>query len=146
LPEDHQGVVNTPAYRASTILFPNLAAFEAAEKGEYPHSTYGRYGTRTTEELEKTLAVLEGADHSIVLSSGMAAIAVALMAFLKQGDHLLMVDSVYGPARRLCEYELKRYGVETTYYDPAIGEGIASLIKSNTRVIYAESPGSLTFE
>lgn len=145
-PEDHLGVVNTPVYRGSTILFPTLEAFEAAERGEHPHPTYGRYGTRTTTELEKSLATLEGADNAIVLSSGMAAITVSLMTFLKAGDHLLMVDTSYAPSRRMCDYELKRFGVETTYYDPAIGAGIAQLIRPNTRVVYVESPGSLTFE
>jgi len=145
-PEDHGGVVNIPAYRASTILFPNLASFEAAERGEYHRSTYGRYGTPSTEALEDTINKLEGADHSIILSSGMAAIATSLLAFLRSGDHLLMVDAVYGPTRRFCDQALKRSGVETTYYDPLIGAGIASLIKENTKVIYVESPGSLTFE
>jgi cystathionine beta-lyase len=145
-PDEHRGVVNTPPYRASTILFPTLAAFEAADRGECPYPTYGRYGTISTETLEKSLAILEGADHAIVLSSGLAAIVLALMTHLKSGDHLLMVDSVYGPARRFCDFELKRFGVETTYYDPTIGGDIASLIKSNTRVVYVESPGSLTFE
>lgn len=146
MPDEHRGAVNTPPYRASTILFPNFASFEAGEKGEYPYPTYGRYGTVSTDILENSIAVLEGADHAIVTSSGLAAIVLALSTFLKNGDHLLMVDSVYGPARRFCEYELKRYGVEITYYDPTIGAGIASLIKSNTRVVYVESPGSLTFE
>jgi len=145
-PEDHQGVVNTPVYRASTILFPTVADFEAAERGQYPLSTYGRYGTRTSAELEKSLAMLDGADHAIVLSSGLAAITTSLLSTLRAGDHLLMVDTVYGPARRFCEYELKRFGVETTYYDPCIGAGIAELMKSNTRVVYVESPGSQTFE
>ncbi len=145
-PEEHRGAVNLPAYRASTILFPNLAAFESAERGDHPHATYGRYGTRSTEELESAIATLEGADHAIVTSSGLAAIVTALMAFLKSGDHLLMVDSVYGPSRRMCDNVLKRMGVEVTYYDPLIGAGIAALIKDNTRVVYVESPGSLTFE
>lgn len=145
-PEDHQGAVNLPTYRASTILFSNLAEFESAERGEHPHSIYGRYGTRSTEELEKVIATLEGADHAIVTSSGLAAIATSLMAFLKSGDHLLMVDSAYGPTRRLCDNVLKRLGVEITYYDPLIGAGIASLMKDNTKVVYVESPGSLTFE
>lgn len=145
-PDNHRGVVNTPPYRASTILFPTLAEFEAADRGECAYPTYGRYGTMSTETLEKSLAVLEGADHAIVTSSGLAAIVLSLLTYLKSGDHLLMVDSVYGPARRFCDFELKRFGVETTYYDPTIGDGIASLIKSNTRVVYVESPGSLTFE
>lgn len=145
-PDDHRGVVNTPVYRASTILFPTVADFDAAERGTYAGITYGRYGTRTSEELEKSLAMLDGADHAMVTSSGLAAITVSLLSTLRSGDHLLMVDTVYGPARRFCEYELKRFGVETTYYDPTIGAGIADLIKSNTRVVYVESPGSQTFE
>jgi cysteine-S-conjugate beta-lyase len=145
-PDEHRGAVNLPTYRASTILFPNLASFEAAERGEWPHSIYGRYGTRTSEELETAIAQLENADHAIVTSSGLAAITTALMSFLKAGDHLLMVDSVYGPTRRMCDNVLKRLGVEVTYYDPLVGAGIAALIKDNTRVVYVESPGSLTFE
>jgi cysteine-S-conjugate beta-lyase len=143
---EHRGVVNLPPYRASTILFPTLAEFELAERGEHPHPSYGRYGTPSTEALEETIATLEGADYAIVTSSGLAAIVLALTNFLKSGDHMLMVDSVYGPARRFCDLELKKYGVEVTYYDPLIGAGIASLMKSNTKVVYVESPGSLTFE
>ena len=145
-PEDHRGVVNTPVYRGSTILFNSLADFEKAESGQWAHPVYGRYGTRTSEELEETLAKLEGADHAIALSSGMAAIAVSLLAFVKSGDHILMVDNTYAPARRFCDHELKKCGVEVTYYDPTIGAGIAALIKPNTKVVYVESPGSLTFE
>ncbi len=146
-PEDHRGVVNTPVYRGSTILFPNLAAFEAADNGTATDPIYGRYGTRTTTELEEALAALEGADHAIITSSGLAAIVVALSAFLKSGDHLLMVDNTYGATRRYCDNELKRFGVETTYYDPALSAaGLEALIKSNTKIIFVESPGSLTME
>ena len=145
-PEAHRGAVSIPVYRASTILFPTLETFLQADRGEAPHPSYGRYGTPTTDALEKMLAEFEGADHSIVFSSGMAAIATSLYTFLQAGDHLLMVDSTYAPARRFCEYELKRYGVEVTYYDPTIGAGIAALIKDNTKVVFTESPGSLTFE
>lgn len=145
-PEDHRGVVNPPVYRGSTILFPSLAAFESADNGEFPGPIYGRYGTRSTTELEETLATLEGADRAIVTSSGLAAIVVALTAFLKHGDHLLMVDTVYGSTRRFCDMELRRYGVDVTYYDPHIGADIDKLIRDNTRVIYVESPGSLTME
>ncbi len=145
-PEKHRGVVNTPVYRASTILFPTLAEFEAAERGECSYATYGRYGTPTTEALEKTIAQLEGADHAIVLSSGVAAVVLTLLTFLRSGDHLLMTDSVYGPTRRFCDHELKRFGVETTYYDPLIGAGIKDLMRDNTKIVFVESPGSLTFE
>jgi cystathionine beta-lyase len=142
---DTYGIVNIPPYRASTILFPTFKEFEQAESGQRQYS-YGRYGTPSTHALETTIATLEDADHAIVTSSGLAAIVVALMAFLKSGDHLLMVDSVYGPARRFCEKELRKFGVEITYYEPLIGGDIASLIKENTKVVYLESPGSLTFE
>lgn len=144
--EDHRGVVNTPVYRGSTILFPDLATFEAADSGKLSQPIYGRYGTRTTTELEEALATLEGADHAIITSSGLAAIVVALNAFLSAGDHLLMVDTTYGATRRYCDHELKRFGIETTYYDPAIGAGIKDLIRDNTKIVFVESPGSLTLE
>jgi cystathionine beta-lyase len=78
--------------------------------------------------------------------SGLTATTLPLLALLSAGDHLLMVDSVYGPTRRFCENHLKRNGIEVTYYDPLIGGDIATLFKPNTRVVFAESPGSLTFE
>lgn len=145
-PDDHRGAINTPVYRASTILFPTLAAFETAENNTCPYPTYGRYGTISTNTLEESLAVLDGADHAIVTSSGLSAIVLALTTFLKNGDHLLMVDTTYGCTRRFCDNELKGMGVETTYYDPMIGAGIAALMKPNTKVVYVESPGSITFE
>lgn len=145
LAQGHDGSVNVPPHRASTILFPNLKGFEQAERGE-SYYTYGRYGTPSTDALETTIAALEEADHATVTSSGLAAIVVALMAYLKAGDHLLMVDSVYSPARRFCERELKKFGIDITYYDPLVGAGITSLLKPNTKVVYMESPGSLTFE
>lgn len=145
-PDAHLGVVSLPVYHASTILFKNLDDYEAGEKGQYPHSTYGRFGTPTTQALEEAVASLEGADHCITTASGMAAIVSALYSFLNNGDHLLITDSVYGPCRRFCDQELKRFGVEVTYYDPHAGKDIAKLIKPNTKVVYTESPGSLTFE
>ncbi|MEZ5691608.1 MAG: cystathionine beta-lyase [Rickettsiales bacterium] len=145
-PDIHRGSVNIPPYRASTVLFPNLAAFEAAEQGKSAMPTYARFGTPSTEALENVIAELEGADHSIVTASGLAAIVSSIMAFVSSGDHLLMVDNAYAPNRRFCDQELKRFGVEVTYYDPTVGAGIAGLIKENTKVIFVESPGSLTFE
>lgn len=145
-PDTHRGAVSVPVYRASTILFPNLAAFEKADRGQCEYPTYGRFGTPSTEALENAIAKLEGADYSIVTSSGLSAIVASLVAFLNAGDHLLMVDNTYGPTRRFCDQELKRLGVEITYYDPCIGAGIAELIKENTKVVFTESPGSLTFE
>jgi len=144
--DGYGGAVNQPPHRASTILFPNVAALEAAEQANIPGATYGRYGTPSSMALEAAMATLEGADHAIVTASGLAAIVTALTACLKSGDHLLMVDSVYGPTRRFCDLVLREFGVETTYYDPLVGAGIEALFKPNTKVVYIESPGSLTFE
>ena len=146
-PYDNHGVVNPPVYHASTILFPTVAAMEAARAQRFgPGTRYGRYGTPTTFALEEALAAIEGGHRAMVLPSGLAAIAAALLGCLKAGDHLLMVDAVYGPARNLCNTVLARYGVDSTFYDPAVGAGIAELMRPNTKVVYVESPGSLTFE
>ena len=145
-PGEHQGAVNPPVYHTSTILFPTMADFESARKGTYPHSTYGRYGTESNRALEQTIAELEGADYALLVPSGMAAISTALLALLKQGDHILVADTVYEPTRHFCDQELARFGIETTYYDPMAGSSIAGLMRENTKVVYVESPGSLTFE
>jgi cystathionine beta-lyase len=145
-PEKHDGAVNIPVYRASTIVFPTLDDYEAAEKGTYGKPTYGRYGSEATLGLEEALARLEGADHAMLTASGVAAITVALLSFVKAGDHILMADTVYGPARRFCNEHLAKLGVETTFFDPLIGSEIRALMKPNTKIVYVESPGSLTFE
>jgi len=147
-PKSQHGVVNLPVYHASTILYPNIAAFKnrAAGGRKYRGVRYGAYGTPTTFALADAMAELEGGAGGVVTSSGLAAVTMALAAFLNSGDHLLMVDSVYTPTRDFCDSVLRRLGVETTYYDPLIGEGIAKLIRSDTRVVFTESPGSLTFE
>lgn len=146
-PEANFGVVNPPVYHASTILFPTLAAIEAAQKSKSKNQMrYGRYGTPTTFALQDAIAELEGGYAAFAVGSGAAAILAVLMAFTKSGDHVLCVDTAYAPTRRYCDVVLKRYGVETTYYDPAIGAGIAALIKPNTTLCMLESPGSMTFE
>jgi cysteine-S-conjugate beta-lyase len=146
-PEANFGVVNPPVYHASTILFPTLEAIETAQKSKTKNQMrYGRYGTPTTFALQDAIAELEGGYAAFAVGSGAAAILAVLMAFTKSGDHVLCVDSAYAPTRRYCDVVLKRYGVETTYYDPAIGAGIASLIKPNTTLCMLESPGSMTFE
>jgi cysteine-S-conjugate beta-lyase len=147
-PEAHDGAVNPPVYHASTILSANMAEWEAKrESGKrFDVVRYGLLGTPTTFALEEAVAAIEGGYRAMLMSSGLAAVTAPLEACLKCGDHLLMVDSVYGPARNFCEKVLTRYGIETTYYDPLIGEGIARLMRHNTRVVYVESPGSLTFE
>jgi cystathionine beta-lyase len=146
-PEGNFGVVNPPVYHASTILYPTLDALEAAQKHREPGKTYyGRSGTPTQFALEEAVAALDGGYRAIAVSSGVAAVTAAILAFVKTGDHVLMVDSVYGPTRRFCDTLLARLGVSTTYYAPSIGAGIAALLRPETRVVFLESPGSLTFE
>jgi cystathionine beta-lyase len=123
-----------------------VADLRAKSKEKFDTVYYGRYGTPTTFALEQAVADLEEADKAVALPSGLAAVAGALFSFLKAGDHLLMVDNVYEPTRVLCDQQLARLGISTTYYDPMVGAGIAALIKPNTRVVYLESPGSHTFE
>jgi cysteine-S-conjugate beta-lyase len=148
-PHGNHGIVNPPVYHASTILFPTMAAYEAIgprrDSGERVVS-YGRRGTPTTFALEDVVAEIEGGAGCALFPSGLAAIVSTLMAFVKTGDHVLCVDTVYGPARRTCDQVLKKFGVETTYYDPLIGGGIRELIRPNTRIVYVESPGTQTFE
>ena len=136
------GMVNPPIYHASTILFPDLATYKSG-KQKY---RYARRGTPTSRALETAIAELEGGFDCKVASSGLAAVSCALFAFLKTGDHLLMVDSVYAPARHFCNTVLKRFGIETTYYDPQLGAKVSDLMQPNTRVVYCESPGSQTME
>jgi cystathionine beta-lyase len=148
-PHRNHGVVNPPVLHASTVLFPNLAALEAAHTPPPPGErkvVYGRRGTPTSWALTDAIAALEGGHNTVLTPSGLAAVSVALLSFLKTGDHLLMVDAAYGPTRTLCDGVLKRFGIETTYYDPTIGVRVEALVRSNTRVIYLESPGSITFE
>ncbi len=149
-PDKNFGIVNPPVYHASTVIYPSMAALDQAHKdrrngvkGVY----YGRTGTPTTHALEDAVADLEGGECCVAVPSGLAAIAAGLVAFLETGDHLLMTDNVYDPTKsRVCEDLLKKFGVETTYYDPMTDSGIADAIKENTKVVFVESPGSQTFE
>jgi cystathionine beta-lyase len=145
--------VNLPVTRASSVLFESLAAADAegaaAMAGEVHRSTYATSGTPTTMALMDALAEVEGAPHrcrAALMPSGLAAISVPLLAYCSPGDHVLMSDSVYGPARTFATTLFRRYGVETEFYPPTIGAGIEALIRPNTRVLYLESPGSYTFE
>jgi cystathionine beta-lyase len=146
-PDANFGIINPPVYHASTILYPTLDALEASAQNRQPGKVYyGRYGTPTMFALEEAVMALDGAYRSIPVGSGMAAIACALSAFVKAGDHILVADTVYGPTRRYCDTVLQRFGVSTTYYDPLIGAQVAGLVQPNTRLIFLEAPGSLTFE
>src|SRR5579862_7414392 len=143
-PFSYYGFVNPPVYHASTVLYPCAEDF-VAHRARYQ---YGRRGTPTTEALEGALAELEGPQCAGVslLPSGLAAISTALLAVARAGDHLLVTDSAYGPTRNFCEQILTRLGVTTTYYDPLIGAAVAEQFRPNTRAIYLEAPGSLSFE
>ncbi|QJR13477.1 cystathionine beta-lyase [Usitatibacter palustris] len=143
------GTVNLPVARASTVLFESLADLDDIQKrfdADEVVPTYGIANMPLRAAFEELMVEIEGGYRAVTLPSGLAANAVALLAALKTGDHVLMVDSVYGPARRVCDRTLKRYGIETTYYDPLIGAGIERLMKPNTKCVYLESPGSHTFE
>jgi cystathionine beta-lyase len=143
-PFAHHGYVNTPVYHASTLLYPTAEDY-LAHRGRYQ---YGRRGTPTSEALENAIRDVEGPACAGValLPSGLAAISSALLSVLKAGENLLMTDNVYGPSRKFCDTVLSRLGISTTYYDPLIGGGISELMQPNTRAIFTESPGSLSFE
>ena len=142
------GFVNPPLLRGSTVLVPTVAQRQAmqAQRGERV-LTYGVGGSPTHWALEDMIAEVEGGTRCYIVSSGLAAVTTPLLAFLKAGDHCLMPDHVYGPARNFAGGLLQRYGVETTFYDPGVDEaGMAALMRPNTTVVYTESPGSHTFE
>ena len=143
------GTVNLPVARASTVTFASLAEMEAVQRrfeADEVVPTYGIVNMPLRAAFEELMVEIEGGHRAATYPSGLAAIAAALMACVKAGDHVLVTDSCYGPTRRFCERVLKRYGVETTYYDPLAGEGIAALMRPNTSVVFLENPGSLTFE
>ena len=140
------GPVNPPVARASTILFENLASYDALRGDRFAGLRYGIHGTETLFALEKALTQLEGCHRAIVVPSGLAAITAAILAVAKAGSTLLVADTVYGPTRAFCDGLLARNGVRTIYYDPLIGEDIGELIRDDTCGVYCESPGSLTFE
>jgi cystathionine beta-lyase len=147
LPGQPGGIVNPPVWRASTILYDDVAHLRAATTNTHERLFYGRKGTPTAWSLADALTSLEpGAEGTMLFPSGVAAIACALMAVLKPGDRLLMVDAAYDPTRAFCEKMLKPLGIHTTYYDPTIGAGIEALLTDDVRAIFMESPGSLTFE
>jgi cystathionine beta-lyase len=142
-PFDNHGIVNPPVYHASTVLFPTLEAYRAGKSAKV---RYGRRGTPTSFALEDAVTELEGGNGAISTPSGLSAIASVITACVKAGDHILVTDSAYQPTRYFCQTVLMKFGVETEYYDPALGSRIDELIRPNTSLVYVESPGSLTFE
>lgn len=149
----NQGRYRTPSpqiSRTSTVLFDTTEHLRAALAGMGTYdpetSTYGTFRTPTTVELERLLVEGEGGAGVALSPSGLAAIAIALLAMAKSGDHLLVTDSAYGPTRELADGLLTDLGIEVEYYDPLIGAGIAGLIRPTTSGIWLETPGTFTFE
>ena len=140
------GMVNTPVYRTSTVLFKDVESYQRRDPDNYKIMRYGIYGTPTTFAFEEAVAQLEGGYAAVALPSGLAAIVAALAAFARAGAHILVVDSVYQPTRNFCDKRLRPLGVDIEYYDPLIGAGIAGLIRAETTAVFCESPGSHTFE
>ncbi|MGA7197013.1 cystathionine beta-lyase [Roseiarcus sp.] len=140
--EQSQGFINVPPFRGSTVLYPDVATL----KSRAQRYTYGTHGTPTTDALCAAWTDIAGAAGTVLVPSGLAAIVVALMTALGAGDHLMITDSAYAPARNFANTILKRMGIATTYYDPHLGAGIGALMRPNTRAVLTESPGSQTFE
>ena len=145
-PQRYSGMVNTPVFRTSTVIFPTLESYSDRKGGGYKTVRYGRHGTPTTFAFEEAVSEIEGAHQAVAVPNGLAAIAAVLLTLTARGGHLLVTDAVYAPARAFCERRLRPAGVDIEYYDPRIGEGIGRLIRENTVGIYCESPGSLTLE
>lgn len=141
-PDAFFGFVNPPPFRGSTVLFPDTASLRSRNQA----FTYGLRGTPTTRALEAAIDELEGSSGTTLVPSGLAAVTIPLLAFLDAGDHVLVVDSVYGPTRIFCNTLLRRMGVDVEYFDPAIGDGLRTLLRPTTRVLFLEAPGSNTFE
>ena len=141
-PASHFGFVNTPVFRGSTVLFPDL---DAIQNQTLPYG-YGRTGNPSTASVEDLISQLEGAAGTRLAPSGLSAIATAILSVVDAGDDILVTDSAYEPTRKFSNGVLARMGVTTRYYDPRIGAGIADLIAPNTKAVFTESPGSLTFE
>jgi cysteine-S-conjugate beta-lyase len=145
-PRKWMGAVNTPVFRASTILFDTVEDLRLAAAHQHPGLTYGLHGVPTVVDFQAAMAELEGGHAALAVPSGLTATTLPFLAFLKPGDHALVTDVVYGPTRRFCESHVRRLGVDVEYYDPVIGAGIADKMRPNTRLVFLESPGSITFE
>lgn len=141
-PEEYHGVVNPPVVRTSTILYKNLEAYLSPDT-KY---RYGRLGNPLSDSFEEPMAEIEGGYKAVSTCSGLAAITTAILSVVKTGDHVLFVDACYPPARFFCNSQLKKIGVEVEFYDPCIGAEIEKLIRTNTSLIYMETPCSATFE
>lgn len=145
-PPEGFGAFPTAIHHASTVLFKDVAALRARNWQDKTSYTYGLHGTPTTFTLEARLAEIEGGTDCLLAPSGLAAIAMIDLALLKAGDDFLIPDNVYNPNRELAHWLQKDFGITARFYDPLVGEGIADLIQSNTKLIWTEAPGSVSME
>lgn len=141
-PEEYHGFVNPPVVHASTVLHPDAATLKS--RGQ--KYTYATKGTSTTQALADNLSMMESSEGTLLYPSGLASITIPLMSFLSAGDHMLVVDSIYGPTRRFCDTVLKKFGVDVTYFHPNLNAGVEELMRPNTKVVFTEAPASNTFE
>lgn len=145
-PGRFDGAVNIPVVRTSTVISSSLEEWNTRGTAGQSAMSYGRLGTSTTHYFEKAIAAIEGGAGTCVLPSGLSANIWGMLPFLEAGDHVLIPDNIYGPVRRFCNNRLGRMGIDFTYYDPLLGGAIRSVLRPNTKVVYVEGPGSLTFE
>jgi cystathionine beta-lyase len=140
------GSLTTPIHHASTVTFTDVASMRARDWRKNDSYTYGLHGTPTTFTLEERIAVLDGGQHTILAPSGLAAIALVNLSLLKSGDHLLLPENVYNPSRDLGASLLASWGISVTQYDPAEAGAVAERMTPSTRLLWIESPGSVTME
>lgn len=136
----------TAIHHASTVLFKDVAAMRARQWQDKSAYTYGLHGTPTSFTLEARLAQIEQGNYCLLAPSGLAAITLINMALLQSGDDVLLPENVYNPSRELGDWLAHSFGISVRYYDPLLGAGIAALIQSNTKLIWAEAPGSVSME
>ena len=145
-PFKNHGIVNPPIYRTSTVLFENTKELGEAIKNRFNRTYYGRYGTPTTFALEEGIAQIENGYKTIATSSGMSSISISLLSFLSKNDHCLISDCTYYPTKKFASKILSKFGVYVDFYDPKNLDSIKKKINKKTKLIFMESPASLTFE
>ena len=133
-------------FKASTVIFPSVAALKSRDWRRRDGYTYGLHGTPTTFMLEERIAALEGGQHCVLVPSGLAAIALVGQALLSPGDELLLPANVYAPSRELARHELARWGITHRFYDPLDAAGFAAMLTPATKLVWLEAPGSVTME
>ena len=145
-PAKYYGMLNPPIFKGSTIVHDKVTDLLVGPQSIDTSPTYGRDGTQTGSELAQTIGKLENAKYTVLTGSGLSAIAISLLSFLKAGDHVLSVDSVYVCTKEFLQKECSKYSIETTFYKSDGDESFESLFQENTKVVYIESPSSGFFE